>query len=202
MQFDMRTRLLTEAERIVRRVGYAAFSYADLAECVGIRKPSIHHHFRAKEDLGAALLDAYTNRFTGCLSDIADETENTFERFDRYTELYRAGLKAGEGCLCGVLASEIAGLPERVQAGVRRFFEANVEWLTSIFAQGQTTGEIRVDVNARSQGAAVLAGLEGAMLVSLALGSVDDFDTATEAIRAGLSPLPKAKTSRRSVAHN
>lgn len=201
MQFDMRKSILSEAERLVRSVGYAAFSYADLAESVGIRKPSIHHHFRTKEDLGAAMVDAYTNHFTRRLNDIIGETENTLERFDRYAELYRDGLKAGQGCLCGVLASEIAGLPKRLQEGVRRFFEVNVEWLAIIFAQGQTAGEIRVDVNARSQGAAVLAGLEGAMLVSLALASISSFDAVAETIRTSLSPPPKAKTPRRSVAH-
>lgn len=202
MQLDMRTSLLIEAERIVRCVGYAGFSYADLAERVGIRKPSIHHHFRAKEDIGAAMVDAYTNRFTRRLSNIADETKNTLERFDRYAELYRAGLKAGQGCLCGVLASEIAGLPERLQLGVRRFFEANVEWLGIIFAQGQATAEIRADVDARSQGAAVLAGLEGAMVISLALGSMNVFDAAVETIRTSLSSLPKDKTPQDSLAHN
>lgn len=186
MHPDTRTQLLTEAEAVVRRVGYAGFSYADLAERVGIRKPSIHHHFPAKEDLGAALVEAYTDRFAVALDDIAAASRDAPERLDAYAGLYRAGLQAGQGCLCGVLASELAGLPERVRVGVRRFFELNAGWLAAVIAEGQAAGSVRSDVDARSQAAAVLAGLEGAMLVGRALGSVEAFDAAAAAIRAGL----------------
>lgn len=186
MQLGTRLNLLTEAEVVVRRVGYAGFSYADLAERVGIRKPSIHHHFPAKEDLGAALVEAYTDRFTQELGDIDEKTQDALQRLDLYAGLYRTGLQAGQGCLCGVLASELAGLPERVRAGVRRFFEVNVEWLARVIAEGQARGSIRSDVDALSQAAAVLAGLEGAMLVGRALGSLNSFDAAATAIQAGL----------------
>ncbi len=186
MHLATRTQILTEAEAVVRRVGYAGFSYADLAERVGIRKPSIHHHFPAKVDLGAALVETYTDRFTEALGDIAAASRDAPERLDAYAGLYRAGLQAGQGCLCGVLASELAGLPERVRAGVRRFFEVNAEWLATVIAEGQAVGSIRADVDAQSQAAAVLAGLEGAMLVARALGSVEAFDFAAAAIQAGL----------------
>ena len=170
----------------MRRVGYAGFSYADLAGRVGIRKPSIHHHFPAKEDLGAALVEAYTDRFKQGLADIAAASPRAPERLRAYAGLYRAGLLAGQGCLCGVLASELGGLPERVRAGVRRFFELNAVWLEAVLIDGQADGFIRSDVDARSQAAAVLAGLEGAMLVGQALGSVEAFDAAAAAIMAGL----------------
>ena len=187
MNVDTRAQLLTEAEAIVRRVGYAAFSYADLADRVGIRKPSIHHHFRTKEDIGGALVEAYTVRFKEALADIVAAFPRAQQRLQAYAGLYRTGLEAGQGCLCGVLASELAGLPERVRLGVRRFFELNAEWLTMVLADGQAAGSIRADTDARSQAAAVLAGLEGAMLVGRALDSVDAFDAAAKAIIAGVT---------------
>ncbi len=186
MHLDMRTQLLTQAEAVVRRAGYAGFSYADLAERVGIRKPSIHHYFPVKEDLGAALVEAYTGRFTGALDDIAAASRNAPERLEAYAGLYRAELQGGQGCLCGVLASELAGLPDRIRAGVRRFFQVNAEWLATVLAEGQAAGSIRSDVDACSQATAVLAGLQGAMLVGQALGSTGAFDAATTAIHAGL----------------
>lgn len=45
--------LLHEAEKLLRTRGYAAFSYGHLSEIIGIRKASIHYHFRTKEALGA-----------------------------------------------------------------------------------------------------------------------------------------------------
>lgn len=187
---DTRSRLLTEADSVVRRLGYAGFSYADLAERVGIRKPTIHHHFPAKEDLGEAVVAAYTDRFKQHLADIIASFSGAPERLHAYAGLYRTGLEAGKTCLCGVLASELAGLPERVRLGVRRFFELNAQWLELVLTEGQAAGSIRSDANARSQAAAVLSGLQGAMLVARALESIATFDAAATAIIAGAASRP------------
>ena len=52
-----REQLLTVAADLLQRVGYASFSFRDLAEAVGIRAASVHYHFPTKADLGVALVD-------------------------------------------------------------------------------------------------------------------------------------------------
>ena len=37
--------ILACARSLIVAGGYNGFSYADIADVVGIRKPSIHHHF-------------------------------------------------------------------------------------------------------------------------------------------------------------
>jgi TetR/AcrR family transcriptional regulator, transcriptional repressor for nem operon len=178
MPTDTRTQLLTTAEAVVRRHGYAGFSYADLTTRVGIRKASVHHHFPAKEDLGVALVDTYAERFTRALADILLATDTATGRLDAYAGLYRSGLRAGQGCLCGVLTSELQELPERIQGGVHRFFQLNADWLAAVIAAGQGDGCLRADLEPRPQAFAVLASLQGAILVGLALGSMAAFDDA------------------------
>jgi hypothetical protein len=85
---------------------------ADLAAKAGIRKPSIHHHFPVKEDLGVAIVRAYTERLSERLHEIDAKNGNAMERVLAYGRLYREALAEGHGCLCGVLASGIAVLPE------------------------------------------------------------------------------------------
>jgi len=46
---DTRTRILDTAEQLVRTRGYYGFSYADIADRIGISKPSIHHHFKTRK---------------------------------------------------------------------------------------------------------------------------------------------------------
>ncbi len=175
MRSDTRSTLIDDATTLVRRRGYAGFSYADLAEAVGIRKPSIHHHFPLKEDLGAAIVDAYALAFAEHLADILARSTTTRERLRAYAGLYREGLLAGEGCLCGVLASELAGLPEKVRSGVRRFFAQNLQWLE------------HAGVPAR-QARMALATLQGAMLVALAMNTPEPFDAAVEALLSTVAP--------------
>jgi TetR/AcrR family transcriptional repressor of nem operon len=190
MHADTRDRILIVAEAAVRRTGWAAFSYADVAERVGIRKPSVHHHFPAKEDLGVALVDSYVERFSVALADIANASPCASTRLRAYSGLYRRGLLNGEGCLCGVLASESAALPARMRAAVRRFFDLNLDWLARVAKEGQAAGAIRPDLAPRAIASTVLAGLEGAMLVSLAVGSVQNFDRAATAILTSVGSAP------------
>lgn len=186
VNIETRMRLMAEAEIVVRRRGYAGFSYADLAERVGLRKASIHYHFPAKEDLGVALVVSYTERFVAALADITASTPSASERLEAYAALYRSGLQAEQGCLCGVLASELIGLPDRVRTEVQHFFRINADWLEGVVSDGQGDGSFRSDLNARSLGMAVLAGLQGAMVIGQALASIGAFDDAVTTSLAGL----------------
>src|SRR4051794_34574058 len=102
MNPDTRFSLIDVATAQVRRQGYSAFSYADLAGLVGIRKPSIHHHFPTKEDLGLAIVAAYTERFSEQIERFDNEIDDPNKRLRAYVRLYREGLENGQGCLCGV----------------------------------------------------------------------------------------------------
>lgn len=192
MQTDTRSALIDRATVLVRQRGYAAFSYADLSEAVGIRKPSIHHHFPTKEHLGAAIVEAYARRFGERLEAITAATGDPAECLHAYAGLYREGLASGQGCLCGVLASEIAVLPPRVRAGVEAFFAANLRWLERVLDEGRQhadgrSASLRHDLDPRREARTVLAALQGAMFVALALGAPENFDDATAGLLAGLS---------------
>ncbi len=179
---DTRHTLIDSAIHLVRQRGYSAFSYADLAAVVGIRKASIHHHFPAKEDLGEAMVAAYREAFARRLDDIDGETADPIARLEGYAASYREGLPRGEACLCGVLASEIAVLPERVQAEVRRFFALNLSWLEQTLAADGLRRGLQPAREART----VLSALQGAMFVALSTGEAQIFDDALAGLLAGL----------------
>ncbi|EJP4955223.1 TetR/AcrR family transcriptional regulator, partial [Escherichia coli] len=41
-------KILRQTDTLIQQSGFLGFSYADLAEVIGIRKASIHHHFPGK----------------------------------------------------------------------------------------------------------------------------------------------------------
>jgi TetR/AcrR family transcriptional repressor of nem operon len=92
-----------------------------------------------------------------------------------------------------VLASEVAVLPPRVRAGVEAFFAANLRWLERVLDEGrQHAGDgrrspLRRGLDPRREARTVLAALQGAMFVALALGAPESFDDATAGLLAGLS---------------
>ena len=55
-------RVVDAAEGLVQQHGYNGFSYDDVAQLVGIKKPSIHHHFPKKGAVSYTHLTLPTKR--------------------------------------------------------------------------------------------------------------------------------------------
>lgn len=179
MTMNTRDALIESAVQAARQRGYFGFSFADLAEEVGIRKASIHHHFPTKEDLAVAAVEAYTSRFAARLERIQADDGGRRAQLDHYAGLYREGLVRNQACLCGVLASEIAALPERVQQAVRQFFDLNLSWLEGVV--GGNEGQQRAGKDDSKRAARVLlSALQGAMFVALSAGDRGVFDDAAQ----------------------
>ncbi len=163
---DTVEKLLDATERRIRQNGYHAVSFRDLAEELGIKSASVHYHFRRKEDLGKAVVERYSQKFFAAL-------DNAPDPLAAYCDIFEQALKRDEAiCLCGVLGAETRGLPDDVAAEVKRFFEANLAWLT-----GRLGDEARA--------ALALASLEGGMMIAQSLGDHSIFDRVRAELLAG-----------------
>ncbi len=174
------------ATAVVQTGGYNSFSYADIADAVGIRKASVHHHFPGKSDLGQEVARRYRQRFGEALIDLESQTDDTVLRLEHYADLYARQLSQhGRMCLCGMLAAEYATLPAGVQDKVRGFFDEQREWLARTLS-----GERWPCAEARNVADAFLAGLEGALLVSRTDGSTARFRGIARVLIDGLIKQP------------
>ena len=163
-------RIVDAGEALIQRVGYNGFSYEDVAQIVGIRKPSIHHHFPSKVELGVVVAQRYTHRFRQALLHIEGTQARAPERLRAYAQLFESTYAENRRlCVCGMLGAESDSLPDEINAEVRRFFEVNVAWLETVFVQGQTAGQLKAGIAAQDWAEALLATLEGAMLVGRGL---------------------------------
>jgi TetR/AcrR family transcriptional repressor of nem operon len=166
---DSRALLLREAEALFRTRGYAAFSYADLSERVGISKASIHHHFATKEALGAAFIDDYLERFTSELATIERRRAHAKGRLHLYARLFSGGLERGMLPLCGILSAGAMTLPESLKARTRRFFDMHLEWLERTVRDGIASGQLRPDLDPSKAALLIFSTVEGASFVAWAL---------------------------------
>jgi TetR/AcrR family transcriptional repressor of nem operon len=179
---DTRGRLLAEAEFLVRTRGYSGFSYADLAKSIGISKASIHHHFPAKEDLGAALIGTYKERYDAALAAICEESPSGIARIAAYARLYLEGLWQDQGCLCGVMACERDVLPQSLRDAITRFFEEHLIWLQHVLEAGVENGTIRRGIDPAVQAKLILSALEGMLMLGRLFGEKSGFDAAIDAL--------------------
>ena len=128
--------ILHEAERLIRTRGYAAFSYADLAQTAAITKASVHHHFPTKEDLIGVLLDGYMVRFHGALASIRADHTDMRDRLNAYADLFLDGFEHGMLPLCGALSAERAALPPAFHPRIHHFFQVHLDWLHTVLSDG------------------------------------------------------------------
>ena len=176
---DMREQILTSAQRLVQQRGFNGFSYADIAEEVGIRKPSLHHHFPSKVDLGMALIENYTSQLEKELHRISVLPITTDAKLAAYIALYRAALDADCMCLGGMLASDAITLDAAILPGLKRFFAMNIEWLTEVLAEGKSLQHFDLSGPVADHARMLLSALQGALMIARATGDVAAFDQTT-----------------------
>jgi TetR/AcrR family transcriptional regulator, transcriptional repressor for nem operon len=115
--------ILEAAEIRIRRGGFEAVSYRDLAADVGIKAASVHYHFPQKALLGAAVIDRYSNKLAASLGAVDLNKATTTEHLQRLCDCYRLAVQnEGMICLGCMLGAESQDLPEAVSAAARRFF--------------------------------------------------------------------------------
>lgn len=165
-------RVVDVAEGLLQQHGYNGFSYDDVAQLIGIKKPSIHHHFPKKAELVAVVAQRYTHRFREELLTIEGRHAKAQDRLVAYSALFEATFaKNRRLCVCGMLGAEADSLPDAVASEVERFFKVNLDWLTLVIADGQRAALITSKSKAEVLAEAFLCALEGAMVVGRGMRS-------------------------------
>ena len=155
-------RIVDVAEVLIQELGFNGFSFEDVARQVGIRKPSIHHHFATKVDLGVTVTQRYTHRFREALLHIEGRSGKAPERLSAYAELFENAYAQNRRlCICGMLGAESETLPASVREQLKQFFEANLNWLKATLVQARPERA----ASAQALAMLLLSALEGAMIV-------------------------------------
>ncbi len=141
----MRERALVEATRLFAAQGLGGTSLQQIADAVGVRKPSLLYHFGSKDELHAAVLDALLARWNETLprllravarddrfDAVLDETIAFFASDpDRARLLLREALDRPEH-MRALLGKHVAPWLEVIADGIRKggergFFHADVD---------------------------------------------------------------------------
>ncbi len=178
----VRDELIDAATEMIQSGGVNGFSYGDLAKRLGIKAPSIHHHFRTKEDLVAVVAEQYRKEFSATVDQISADT--AVGNIQAYADLFRRTASSDRLCLCGALAAEWISVGPAPQSQVEEFFTDQVEWLSARFGEAIESGELRADLDQDEMARSLFAALEGSMLMSR---SGDTTDLASQVAELFLS---------------
>ena len=160
-------RVLDAGQELIQTRGFSAISFQDIASEVGIKKPSIIHHFPTKAELGVAIIRRYRDTFAAQLQEISeDPAKSSWDALESYFSPYRFFASTPDKvCLCGALAGEMPALPETMRVEVKQFMEAHQQWLEEILLRGSGRGEFASVDSPELLSRMIFNSLQGSLLV-------------------------------------
>jgi TetR/AcrR family transcriptional repressor of nem operon len=184
--------ILSCARKLIVAGGYNGFSYADIAEVVGIRKPSIHHHFPNKVDRVKALVVQHHQATEEGLDNLRKAVPDSLEQLRAYVKHWEKciGDLSAPFCVCALLAGELPVLPAEIAVEVRAYFRFLSGWMATVLEQGARQGTIRCTHAPQVEAEIFMATVHGAMLSARAYGDVAVFSTVMESQLARYAPQP------------
>jgi TetR/AcrR family transcriptional repressor of nem operon len=156
-----RDALLDAAAVLLQDVGWASFSFRDLAERVGIRAPSIHYHFPTKSDLGVALVGRMRELRHDHEAELSTLFPNPRERLLALGKMIEDEICSGQkSCPIYAFQAEFSILPEAVQKLVRAWIDDCLAGLARWLEEGRHSGALRFNGPAEQQALVVWAVLQ------------------------------------------
>ena len=157
MSSDRAQQILDVAEKEMRKGGFDAVSFRDIAAAVGIKSASVHYHFPTKGDLGRAVVLRYADRFMESLGAPDNPEERVADRIGRLAAGYLGAFQHDKSlCLCSGLGAVANHLPDNTAVQVEAFYIRLSKWIAAAL-DGADTELTPAMVISTLQGAMVLA---------------------------------------------
>jgi TetR/AcrR family transcriptional repressor of nem operon len=181
MTGETAARIMDVAHQLLTDRGFSAFSYADIAEAVKIRKASIHHHFPTKAALVVAVLTRHRNRMMEATEALDQDVSSPLSRLRKYLVHWETCIRTRKEpvCIAALLGAELPSLPAEVQAEVEKHFDHLQRWLSSTLKEGAKEREIKLEASADVEADSLMAVVHGAMISARIAGSSAVFERIT-----------------------
>jgi TetR/AcrR family transcriptional regulator, lmrAB and yxaGH operons repressor len=181
-----RTTLVDTAALLFRRQGYAATGVNQILEGANVKAGSLYHHFPSgKQELAAAVVDSVGGDIERRLRGFLDSGLPVADIVDAWIELLVAGLATDrrDGCPIEPIATESVNASPLVRdASARAFGGWCLAVADRLSADGWSADE------AEQTALAVIALIEGALILSRIAGDPAALTAAKAASRTLLSP--------------
>jgi TetR/AcrR family transcriptional repressor of nem operon len=157
-----RDHIIEAADRLFYRQGYEHTSFSDIADVVQISRGNFYYHFKTKDEILDAVIDARLADTRELLQQWEAEGKIPADRIRSFIHILianRADIKR-YGCPVGTLCSELAKLNHVSQAEANKLFTLFRTWLRQQFTllgRKADADTLAMHLLARGQGVATLA---------------------------------------------
>ena len=189
-----RAALLDSAALLFRRQGYAATGVNQILESAEVKAGSLYHHFPdGKQELAAAVVDRAGGGIERRLREFLQSDVAVTDIVDAWIDLMSGGLSSDQrdGCPIEPIATESVNASPQVREASARAFGG---WCLAVADRLRADGWPNEDADQTAL--AVIALLEGALILSRIAGDTTALDAAKAAARTLLSSASGAHGAR------
>jgi TetR/AcrR family transcriptional regulator, transcriptional repressor for nem operon len=157
-----REQIVEAADDLFYRQGFEHTSFQDIADAVEISRGNFYYHFKTKDEILDAVINARIANAQAMLDRWEIEGDTAATRIESFINILvgnRAKIKQ-YGCPVGTLCTELAKLAHPARTDANRLFTIFRTWLSRQFQlleRGADADRLAMHLLARSQGVATLA---------------------------------------------
>lgn len=183
---NTKSKILYEGKSLLQRFGYNGFSFQDIAQVVGVKKPSLYDHYGSKEELVLAIISDYAQKFEDWklkVNNLSPEQKikSVFKIFESFS--------CDNKKVCPVLALtiDLSTVSKPVLNEMKNFIHNWMTWLEEVIKDGQKNKIFRTDINANELSKLIYSQVMGSQLQAKILGKpnliLDSSDLVIELIK-------------------
>jgi TetR/AcrR family fatty acid metabolism transcriptional regulator len=165
---DKRERILDAAVRVLARKGFQATRVSEVAKAAGVADGTIYLYFDSKDDLLVSLYEDRVERLLRYLEAELPRVKTARDKLRRIIEV-QLGLLESERDLAEVLTVILRQSSKLMKEHAAPKFNAYLDVIARVVADGQASGELRDDVAPRLVARAIFGALDG-IAMTWALG--------------------------------
>ena len=165
-----RQKLLEAAFAEIHRNGFQAASLTQILSDTGLTKGALYHHFPDKKALGLAVLEEVIRpQLAGMMFEPLTETLQplaTMQAMLKAKSAENDPWAVALGCPLNNLMQEMSPVDETFRLHLNGLFQDWVAAVRDALARGQTSGEVRKEINAEETAFFIVSALEGCIGMS------------------------------------
>jgi TetR/AcrR family transcriptional repressor of nem operon len=141
-----RREAIEQGRSLLQKLGFNGFSFQDIADRIGIKKPSLYAHFASKEELGLEMIAHYRHDFEQWAArhrndPILEQIEGLFRIFNKFAK------DQNKICPITILSAEFETLPQSMRKALKDLAEFQENWLVDLIIRGVEAGHFRPDLD-------------------------------------------------------
>jgi AcrR family transcriptional regulator len=152
---DVRAQILTHATRLFAEQGYDGTSVQEIADAVGIRKPSLLYHFNSKDELRENVISEMLAHWNAVLPSLLLGATRE-ERFDATMEAL-SKFFIEDPDRARLMLRETLDRPEHMRALLKEFVRPWIELLGGQLERAKAQGMVQPDVDPEAYAVQVIS---------------------------------------------